>query len=51
MKIFYIINLIWSNYPRINKLLVGNYLKINIEQILQILSVKYNMWSSVSYLV
>jgi hypothetical protein len=48
MKIFYIINL-FGQIILINNLLIGDYLKINIKQIFQILSVKYNMWSSVSY--
>jgi len=50
MKIFYIINL-FCQIILINKLIIGDYLKINIEDILKILSVKYNMWSSVSYLL
>lgn len=47
MKFLYIINLL-SQIILINKLLLGNYFKINLEYILKILSVKYNMWSSVN---
>jgi hypothetical protein len=46
-KIFYIINLI-GQIILINKLLLGDYFKFNIQHIYEILSVKYNMWSSVS---
>jgi hypothetical protein len=48
-KLFYIINL-FGQIILINKLLLGDYFSFSIEQILEILSVKYNMWSSVSYL-
>jgi hypothetical protein len=47
MKIFYIINL-FIQIILINKLLIGDYFQTNIQQIFKILSVKYNMWSSVS---
>lgn len=46
-KVFYIINL-FLQIIIINKLLLGNYFYIKIEQIFKILSVEYNMWSSVS---
>ncbi|CAF0860073.1 unnamed protein product [Rotaria sordida] len=45
MKMSYII-ILFGQIILINKLLIGEYFKINIEQILKILSVKYNMWSS-----
>ena len=48
MKILYIINL-FVQIILINKLLIGEYFKIDIQEILKILSVNYNMWSSVSY--
>jgi hypothetical protein len=47
MKIFYILNL-FSQIILINKLLIGDYFQTDLKQILTILSVKYNMWSSVS---
>ena len=50
MKVLYIINL-FIQIVLINKLLMGDYFKINIQEILKILSVNYNMWSSVSYLL
>lgn len=46
MKIFYIV-ILFTQIIFINKLLTGEYFHISIEQILNILSVKYNMWSSV----
>lgn len=49
MKILYIINL-FVQIILTNKLLTGDYLNMNIAQIFKILSVKYNMWSSVSYI-
>ncbi len=47
MKIFYILNL-FGQIILINKLLIGDYFQIHIQEIFQILSVNYNMWSSVS---
>lgn len=47
MKICHIINLC-VQILIVNKLLFGDYLSINFEQIRRILSVKYNLWSSVS---
>jgi hypothetical protein len=47
MKILYILNL-FGQIILINKLLLGDYFKMNLQRNLMILSVKYNMWSSVS---
>jgi len=46
MRILYVINL-FVQIIFINKLLTGDYFNMNMKQILKILPVQYNMWSSV----
>jgi hypothetical protein len=46
MKTLYVINL-FIQIIFINKLLTGDYFNLNMKQILKILPVQYNMWSSV----
>jgi hypothetical protein len=50
MKLVYIINL-FCQIILINKLIMGDYFTMNIEQVSKMLSVNYNMWSSVSLFI